>query len=293
MSLSRLAALILTASAARAETSAVVGRVGDIEITATELRENVAGLLAEQKTALAADPAALGQYLRSLLVQKLLLRQASAQKWDQDPAVIARLVRARETAIAETFLESKSKPDASYPSEAELKQAYEAGKDKLIIPRSYLLAQIYIGEPQDADAAAKASAKAKLDAITKQLAAKGADFAIIARKSSEEPASAAEGGNIGWLPETHIQPAIREKLPTLALGEISKPIRLTDGWHILKVLDIREPRTPTLDEVRDTFVTRLRAERSLSTRQEFIAGLLKDNPLAINEIELMKLPENP
>jgi len=285
--------LLLGVAPARSESAAVVGRVGDIEITTAELRENLAGLLAEQKTALATDPAALGQYLRSLLVQKLILKQAAEQKWDQDSAVIARLVRARETAIAETFLEAKSKPDESYPSDAELKEAYEANKDKLIIPRSYQLAQIYIIEPENADAAAKAAAKAKLDAIVKQLAAKDADFAAIARKSSEEPASAAEGGKIGWLAESQIQPAIREKLPTLTLGKISEPIRLTDGWHILKVLDIREPRTPTLDELRDTFVTRLRAERSLSTRQEFIADLLKDNPLAINEIELMKLPDTP
>lgn len=285
--------ILLAAAPARAESSSVVGRVGDIEITSAELRENLAGLLAEQKTALASDPAALGQYLRSLLVQKLILKQAAEQKWDQDPAVIARLVRARETAIAETFLEAKSKPDDSYPSESELKEAYEANKDKLVIPGSYQLAQIYISEPENADADAKAATKSKLDAIVKQLAAKDADFAAIARKSSEEPASAAEGGKIGWLAESQIQPAIREKLPTLALGKISDPIRLTGGWHILKVLDIREPRTPTLDEVRDTFVTRLRAERSLSTRQGFIADLLRDNPLAINEIELMKLPQIP
>jgi parvulin-like peptidyl-prolyl isomerase len=285
--------LLLGVAPARSESAAVVGRVGDIEITTTELRESLAGLLAEQKTAVASDPAAVAQYLRSLLVQKLILKQASEQKWDQDPAVIARLVRARETAIAETFLEAKSKPDESYPTESELKEAYEANKDKLIIPRSYQLAQIYISEAENADAATKAAAKSRLDAIVKQLAAKDADFAAIARKSSEEPASAAEGGKIGWLADSQIQPAIREKLPTLTLGKISDPIRLTDGWHILKVLDIREPRTPTLDELRDTFVTRLRAERSLSTRQDFIANLLKDNPLAINEIELMKLPDAP
>jgi len=286
-------AILLAHSPARSQSPAVVGRAGDIEITTVELRENLAGLVAGQKTALAGDPAALGQYLRALLVQKLILNQAAEQKWDQDPAVIARLVRARETAIAETFLEAKSKPDAAYPSDAEVKEAYEANQDKLIIPRSYQLAQIFISEPENADAAAKASAKSRLDAVIKQLAAKDADFASIARKSSDEPASAAEGGTIGWLSESQIQPAIREKLPNLSLGKISEPIRLTGGWHILKVLDIREPRTPTLDEVRDNFIEQLRAERAQINRQQFIADLLKNHPLAINEIELMKLPEAP
>lgn len=289
-----LAAALLATAVCRADDSAaVIGRVGEIEITTTELREYLAGLRAEEQAALKADPAALGQYLRALLVQKLILKQASNKKWDQDPAVIARLVRARETAIAETFLEAASAPDADFPSESELKEAYEANKEKLVIPRSYLLAQIYVSEPANADAAAKAAAKARLNAVVKDLAAKGADFPAVARKHSEEPASAAEGGRIGWLAESQIQPAIREQLPNLSLGQISKPIRLADGWHILKVLDIREPRTPMLDEVRASFVARLRAERALAQRQAFIAELLKDNPLAVNEIELMKLPEGP
>jgi parvulin-like peptidyl-prolyl isomerase len=282
--------ILLGTVSARSESPAVVGRAGDIEITTSELRENLAGLLAEQKTALATDPAALNQYLRALLVQKLILKEAAEQNWERDPAVITRLVRARETAIAETFLEAKSKPDESYPSDAELKEAYEANKEKLVIPRSYLLAQIFVSAPENADAAAKASAKSKLDSILKQLAAKDADFTAIARKSSDEPASAAEGGKIGWLAESQIQPAIREKLPSLTLGKISEPIRMAGGWHVIKVLDIREARTPTLDEVRDSFIARLRSERALATRQTLIAELLKDQPLAINEIELMKLP---
>ncbi len=280
---------ILITSLLHADSSAVLAKIGDIEVTTPEIREALAGLDASQRAQLAKDPAALAQYIRALLVQRMVLKQALEKKWDQDPAVIAKLVRAREAAITESFLEAASAPDAGYPADAEINDAYEANKSKLQIPRSYLLSRIYISIADSADTAAQTAAKSKVDAISKQLAAKGADFAAIARKSSEEPTSAAEGGKIGWLTEAQIQPEIRAKIPKLALGTISEPIRLTDGWHIIKVLDIREARTPPLEEIREPLVAQLRKERATLKRQEFLRELLEKNPLALNEIELMKL----
>ena len=277
-----LAALFLATTAIHAEPSAVLAKIGTIEISSGEIREDLAGLDADQQAALAKDPAALGQFVRALLVQRLVLKQALDQRWDQNPAVVAKLVRARESALTESFLQSASTPESGYPSEVELTSAYEAAKSKLVIPRSFQLAQIFI-----------ASDKTKLASVLKQLKAKGVDFAAVARTSSEEAASASQGGEIGWLTEDQIQPEIREKLPKLSLGSISEPICLKDGWHLLKVLDIREARTPVLDEIRDKLVTKLRADRSRTKRQEFLTGMLKDHPLAINEIELTGLLPKP
>ena len=270
------------------EAPAVLGRIGDIEVTTDQLRESIAGIEGAN-TNTANNPQALGQYARALLLQRLLLQQASEQKWDQDPAVISRMVRAREAALSESYLESKSKPDASYPSEQEIKDAYEANKSKLLIPKSYELAQIFIESPESGDAATQAKAKSKLEEVRKQLAAKDADFSSIARTSSDEKSSAENGGKIGWLAENQVQPEIRSKLPNLKLKAVSEPIRLNAGWHIIKLLDVREARPPTLDEIRDNLVTSMREEKSRELRQNFIAELLKKHPLAINEIELMKL----
>ena len=230
-SLSRI--FLLATSILHADTAPVLGKAGDIEITGSEIREIVAGLEAEQQTALAKDPAALGQFVRALLVQRLVLQQALDKKWDQDPAVIAKLVRARESALTESFLQNASTPEPGYPCDAELTDAYEASKSKLLIPRGYQLAQIYIAKD-----------KTKLDSVQKQLKAKNADFAALARTHSEEAASAARGGEIGWLTEDQIQPEIRAKLPDLTKGSVTEPIKLQDGWHILKLLDLREAAHP-------------------------------------------------
>lgn len=278
----KLLLLLLTAAASLVHAEETLGRIGDIELKTGEIREALAGLEAGQETTLAKDPAALGQYVRALLVQRLVLQQAAQQKFDQDPAVIAKLVRARETALAEAYLQSFSTPPAGYPSAAELEATYETAKPGLLLPRAHRLAQIFLKD------------QAKAEDTARKLKAKDADFAATARTLSEDPASAAKGGEIGWLTEDQIQPAIREQLPKLSPGSHSAPIRLNDGWHLIKLLETREPATATLDQVRPQLTQQLRAQRAQQLRQDFIARLLKDHPPAINEIELGKLlPKTP
>jgi parvulin-like peptidyl-prolyl isomerase len=274
--------ILLTLATLHAEPSSVLAKIGDIEISSVEAREILAGLDGEQQTAFSKDPAALGQYVRALLVQRLILKQVLAQKWDQEPAVIAKLVRARESALTESFLQNASVVEPGYPSDAELESAYESSKSKLLVPRLFHLSQIFI-----------AGDKSKLDATVKQLKAKAADFTAIARTYSEEAVSAAQGGEIGWLTEDQVQPGIRESLPKLKPGSVTEPIQLKDGWHILKVLDIREPHTPSLDQVRGQLAARLRAERAQHKRQEFLSRLVRENPVAINEIELGRISIKP
>jgi parvulin-like peptidyl-prolyl isomerase len=276
---SKLALLVfglLTALApAQSET---IAKAGELELKTQDIREALAGLEATQQTSLSKDPAAVAQYVRALLIQRLVLKQATEKKFDQDPAVIGKLVRARETALTEAYLESFSQPPAGYPSEEELAAAYESAKPSLLLPKSYRLAQIFV---KDA---------AKLADVQKKLKAKDADFAAIAKAHSEEPASAAKGGEIGWLSEAQIQPSIKDKLPALKPGgPAAEAIQLDDGWHILKLLETREPATATLDQVRPSLTARLRADKAKELRQQYLTTLLKDHPVAINEIELSKL----
>ena len=147
----------------QAEQSSVLGKAGDIEITSQELRESIAGMESGSSADLTKDAAALSQYARALLVRRLVLREALEKKWDQEPAVIAKLVRAREAALAESYLDAASATEKSYPTEAQVKEAYDANRAKFVIPKSFRLAQIYISTatgPENATAKAKLAMRA-------------------------------------------------------------------------------------------------------------------------------------
>jgi parvulin-like peptidyl-prolyl isomerase len=76
---------------------------------------------------------------------------------------------------------------------------------------------------------------------------------------------------------------------SLSKNATSEPIRLEDGWHILRVLDTKEAYTPALDEIRSQLVHQLRNERAQSNSQAYIARLLQQSPVAINELALSKV----
>ena len=273
--------------------STVIARVGDAQVTAAEIRADIQNLDANAQAAAERDPAALSEIVRAILAQRLVLKEALGKKWDQNPAVTAALDRLRANAIAQTYLQSVSKPPDSYPSDTELQAAYDANKAQLLIPRQFDLAQVFVKNPKGADATTVAKAQVKLDAVRKALAKHGADFAAIASAESDDPSSAAKGGELGWLAETRIQPEIRSQLGSLVKGAISQPIRLDDGWHVLKVVDVKEPYTPSLDEIRVQLSQKMRAERARANSQQYVAKLMQDNPVQINELALSKVLKQP
>jgi len=278
---------------ALAQDNDVVARIGNTDIKADEIRSSIDSLDSRQQAALAKDPNLLNQLVRSLLVQRVVLNEALSKHWDQEPAIVAQLARVRDNTIRETYLASVSQPPPGYPSETELKAAYDANKPSLLVPRQYRLAQIFITLPEIADKADTDKVQTKLDNAKKSLHQKDADFAAVARAQSDESQSAAKGGEIGWLAENQIQPEIRSQISGLTKGGVSEPIRLADGWHIIKVLDTKDPYTPSLDEVRAQLSERLRAERAREISQAYVAKLLQQTPVSINELALSKLLNKP
>jgi peptidyl-prolyl cis-trans isomerase SurA len=69
---------------------------------------------------------------------------------------------------------------------------------------------------------------------------KGEDFAGLAQTLSEDPGSAAEGGDLGWTVPGTFVPEFDKALAALADNEISQPFRTQFGWHIVQLLGKRQ-----------------------------------------------------
>jgi peptidylprolyl isomerase len=278
-----LAALLLLAACPRALAAEVVARMGHIEVTVDDLRAYVETLGEEERAAVTRDPALLGQVVRTYLARQAVVREATERKWDQSKAVKAKLERVREQALSELYLDSVARPPEGFPSEAELQVAYDANRASFAVPRQYRVAQIFIasGPGKGAD-----EGRRRADDVARKARAKDADFAALARAESDEKGAAQRGGEIGWLTEEKMVPGIRATVAALAKDQVSDPVRLDDGWHVLKLLDAKPPSTRTLPEVRDALSARLRAERAQAVRREYLARLLESTPPAVNELAL-------
>lgn len=267
----------------------VIARVGSSDVTAEEVRTLIASLEPRQRAVLAQDPGRLSQTVRAMLANRLVLKEALGKKWDQKAEVVAQIARARENVIVESFLQSMTMPPENYPSEAEIKAVYDANASAFLVPRRFQIAQIFIAVPKDAEKAAEDAARRKIDDVVKRLKQPNTDFASLAKNESDDKASADRGGEIGWLAEAELRPEIKAQVVGLAKSATTDPIRLDDGWHIIKLLDTRAAHSRPIEEVKSVLIARIRAERADANRQAYVSELLKQTPPVINEIALSKL----
>lgn len=67
----------------------------------------------------------------------------------------------------------------------------------------------------------------------------GKDFATLARKHSDDPSSANQGGDLGWQPKGSFVPEFEKQLEDMQPGELRGPFRSQFGWHIVELLERR------------------------------------------------------
>jgi peptidyl-prolyl cis-trans isomerase SurA len=67
----------------------------------------------------------------------------------------------------------------------------------------------------------------------------GGDFAALARKHSDDPGSANQGGDLGWQPKGSFTPEFEAQIETLQPGKLSGPFRSQFGWHIVELIERR------------------------------------------------------
>lgn len=286
----RLAALLCFAAIGTASgapsASDVVARLGTTDITVAQLHDFIATLDPAVRKQALDNTSFMNDLVRTEIERMAVLRAAAAQKWDQRPDIAIRIARARDEVIANSFLASASVVPPDFPSDGQIQQAYTLNRDNFMQPRQYHLQQIFVALPASSDEAAIDAAQKKAEDLARRAKAKGADFAALAHANSEEKASAAKGGDLGWADETQIVPEIRNQALGMNAGDVTDPIRLGDGWHIIRLVDTKPAAPRPLVEVRDTIIAALRQRKQQENENAYIAQLLDKTPISVNEVGL-------
>ena len=97
------------------------------------------------------------------------------------------------------------------------------------------------------DLADDATVRGKLAALRERIL-KGEDFAAVAQVTSQDPGSAAEGGDLGWAGPGTFAPEFEQEIAALKDNEISEPFKTQFGWHIVQMLGHR--RFDNSDEIK-------------------------------------------
>jgi peptidyl-prolyl cis-trans isomerase SurA len=106
-----------------------------------------------------------------------------------------------------------------------------------------------------------ATVQQKLNSIRDRILNKGENFTAVASVVSEDPGSAAEGGDLGWAGPGTFVPEFEKQLAQLQPDEISEPFRTQFGWHIIQLLGRRQFDT-TQDVIRQRAFAALRESKA-------------------------------
>ena len=129
----------------------------------------------------------------------------------------------------------------------QIKQEYEANKDKLNVPDEVKASHILIKVGEKATPEEKKSAKDKIDALRARLMS-GEDFAKLAKENSED-GSAANGGDLGFFKRGEMVKPFEDAAFGLEKDQISPVVETQFGYHIIKTTDKKPAHTLTFEEV--------------------------------------------
>jgi peptidyl-prolyl cis-trans isomerase D len=177
--------------------------------------------------------------------------------YDQNQASFSTPEQARIEYVLLTLpaLAAKTQVDAE-----EIRKQYQANVASYTKPEERSASHILIAVKPDASDADRAAAKKKAEGLARDVRANPAKFAEIAKASSEDPGSAAQGGDLGTFARGSMVKPFEDAVFAAKAGDIVGPIETEFGHHVIRVDKVDPGRTRSFDEVK--------AELEQSVRQQ-------------------------
>jgi len=167
--------------------------------------------------------------------------------YDGHPAEFTTPERAR-IAFVELSVDALA-AKAPVPAE-EVKKAYDEGMQRAQWgkPEERRASHILVTVAGDAKDDVRQAAKARAQAIAERVRKAPKSFAEVAKKESQDPGSAAQGGDLGFFPRGQMVKAFEEAAYAAKKGEIVGPVASDFGYHVILVTDIKPANVKSLAE---------------------------------------------
>ncbi len=204
--------------------------------------------------------------LEELIEVKLLAMEALQRGLDEDPEARHRLDTARDNILGNILIEHVA---AEEIDEAAVRKMYEA--------------QVQLLEPQMENEARVrhilSPSKEAIDKIAAELKTAG-DFAVVAARRSTDEATRLDGGDLGYMTADEASPEFARVIREVPEGGVSRPFEDQQGWHIVKIDQLRKRRPPSLEDLRDTIERYLKSQQLEKILKQLRgqAEIVKRNP---------------
>jgi len=257
--------LIGTAPLAWSADRVIAAIPGGLAVTEDDLLAELARLSPQAQAHVLGRPSEVARVSQNMLARRELARRAEADGLQNDPKVAAALRAARDRVLSEAMLD---RAEGTAPDKAVLERLarnqYDADPKKFETPEEVRVQHILIS----AKACEPETRAREVLALARQ---PGADFAALAKANSDDPGSAARGGDLGFFGRGRMTPAFENAAFALKQpGDLSDVVKTDFGYHIIR-LEARKPaELQPFDKVRDELVKSLAEREARSRRQQYV-----------------------
>lgn len=147
-------------------------------------------------------------------------------------------------------------------NEADLKTYYEQNAQRLSGTEERRASHILIASPKSAPAADREKAKAKAQELLAQVKKSPDTFADVARKNSQDPGSAPNGGDLDFFARGSMVKPFEDAAFGMKKGDISDVVESEFGYHVIKLTDIKAPKQRSFEEMKPELEAELKKQQA-------------------------------
>jgi peptidyl-prolyl cis-trans isomerase D len=187
---------------------------------------------------------------------------AQIQAYYADKAHAAEFVAPEQAKIDYVVLDANTLKSQVAVTDDQLHKYYDDHKAQYTAPEERRASHILINVAPGASPADIAAAKAKADALLAEVRKNPASFADVAKRSSQDVGSAAQGGDLDFMRPNAIPGPFSDTLFKMKQGDISDVVRSDAGFHIIELTGVRGGSAKPFDEVRAQVEDQLRTQEA-------------------------------
>ncbi len=178
-------------------------------------------------------------------------------------------------------------------NEGDLKTYYEQNVDRLSGKEERRASHILITAPKEMPADERTKARERAEALLAQVRKAPESFADLARKNSQDPGSAPNGGDLDFFARGAMVKPFEEAAFTLKKGDVSDVVESDFGFHIIKVTDVKAPKQRSFEELRPMIEMDLKTQQAqrkfAETAELFTNGVYEESDSLKGVAERLKL----
>ena len=191
---------------------------------------------------------------------KVKLTDAELEAWYKDHA--SQFQAPEQATIEYVVLDQDSVKKSIVPNEQDLKTYYEQNATKLAGQEERRASHILITSPKSASADERQKARAKAEELLAAVRKAPASFADVAKKNSQDPGSAPNGGDLDFFTRGAMVKPFEDAAFGMKVGDISDVVESDFGYHIIKLTDVRAPKKRSFEEMRPELETELKNQQA-------------------------------